>query len=342
MKFMRHLRVKRFTLAAVLIAALSAGLMSGCTLLPQEEEELAPPLMQPATIEYRTSPVERGTLIQQSRMTGTFAPEVQEALSFERQGGRLKEVHVRMGAFVEEGQLIMELDSGPLETQIRLQEIELEKVELNLEQLKENRADRYSIRRAELDLEQQEIRLASMNEELEATRITAPFDGEVTYLPSISIGDYINAHQIVARVADLSKLILVTTSDQAGDLPIGADVMVEISNEEYTGEVVANPSTLFNDPDERLQRAAIIRVPDELMPDDIGLGTSARITYISEMREDVLVLPRNRLNLMSGRRYVNVLEDGIRVEKDVEVGLMTDTEAEIVTGLEEGDLIITN
>ena len=45
---------------------------------------------------------------------------------------------------------------------------------------------------------------------------------------------------------------------------------------------------------------------------------------------------------MSGRRYVNVLEDGVRVEKDVEIGLQTDTEAEIINGLEEGDLVITN
>jgi hypothetical protein len=78
------------------------------------------------------------------------------------------------------------------------------------------------------------------------------------------------------------------------------------------------------------------------MPDDIKLGSSVRITYVEEERNDVLVLPRNRINLMSGRRYVNVLEDGVRVEKDVEVGLMTDTEAEIINGLEEGDLVITN
>ena len=45
---------------------------------------------------------------------------------------------------------------------------------------------------------------------------------------------------------------------------------------------------------------------------------------------------------MSGRRYVNVLEDGVRVEKDVEIGLMTDTEAEIIKGIDEGDLVIVN
>jgi hypothetical protein len=102
-----------------------------------------------------------------------------------------------------------------------------------------------------------------LNRQLEATRIFAPFDGEMTYLPSISIGDYINAYQIVTRVADTSKMILVTTSDQASSLPIGVAVDVEYENQMLVGEVVANPSTLFNDPDERLQRAAIIRIDDD-------------------------------------------------------------------------------
>ena len=333
--------LKRIVTVILILSALLT-LSAGCSLLPQEEEVLAPPLMEPVTIEYRTVPVERGTIIQQSRMTGIFAPEIQQALSFENQGGRLKEIHVRIGEIVEEGQLLVELDSGPLSQQIRLQEIEVEKNELHLEQLKANQADRFALRRAELDLEQQRIRLENMRQELANTQIFAPFDGEITYLASVPIGEFVNAYQSVVRLADLSKLILITTADQASELPLGVEVEVEISNELYEGEVIANPSTLFSDPDERLQRAAIIRVDEDLLPDQIASGTNARITYVKERREDVLVLPRNRLNLMSGRRYVNVLEDGIRVEKDVEVGLMTDTQVEIVDGLEEGDLIITN
>jgi hypothetical protein len=43
--------------------------------LPVEEEELAPPLMQPAKIEYKTEPAQRGTLIQQLRLSGSFSPK---------------------------------------------------------------------------------------------------------------------------------------------------------------------------------------------------------------------------------------------------------------------------
>ncbi|NLM76874.1 MAG: hypothetical protein GX173_02165, partial [Ruminococcaceae bacterium] len=165
--------------------------------------------------------------------------------------------------------------------------------------------------------------------------------GEVTYIISTSVGENVNAYQIVTRIADLTELVLVTTNEKASELPIGAEVEVEYQKKLLKGEVVANPSTLFNDPDERLRSAAIIKMEDGL-PDDAKLGSSAYINYVQDVREDVIMLPRRQINLMSGRRYVNVLEDGVRVEKDVEIGLMTDTEAEIVKGLDEGDLIIVN
>lgn len=313
---------------------------TGCQFLPQEEEELAPPLMKPATIEYRTEPVERGTLIQQLRLSGSFAPEIQEALSF-KQGGRLKEKHVRLGQEVKTGDMIIEMDSSNLVYQIRLQEMEIEKSKLNLNQLYANDADYYAVKRAQIDLAQQELRLENLNEQLAATQIVAPFDGEITYIISTSIGEYINPYQLVARVADTRELVLVTTRDKASDLPIGAEVIVEFQKEELKGEVIANPSSLFNDPNESLHNAAIVKVTDPL-PEKVKLGSDARIIYVQDSREDVLILPRKHINLMSGRRFVNVLEDGVRVEKDVEIGLMTDTEAEIIKGLEEGDLVIVN
>jgi multidrug efflux pump subunit AcrA (membrane-fusion protein) len=246
-----------------------------------------------------------------------------------------------MGQSVKAGDLLAELDTGDLDFQIAMQEIEVEKTRLNLNQVRSANADYNVVRRAQLDLQQQEMRLEKLEKQLEAARIVAPFDGEVTYIISTSVGEYIAAFQIVAKVADITQLVLVTTSDKASELPLGGEVVLEFQKKEYRGEIVANPSSLFNDPDERLRKAAIIELPDGL-PDKAAMGSDFRITYVQDSREDVIILPRKQINLMSGRRYVNVLVDGIRTEKDVEIGLMTDTDAEIVKGLDEGDMVIVN
>jgi len=325
--------------AAILGSSLLVG---GCgLLLPEEEDELQPPLMQPATIEYKTQEVTRGTLIQQLRMSGTFYPETMRSISFEKQGGRLKTMHAKNGQTVKTGDLLAELNAESLESQIRIQKLEVEKSQLSVDQLVANGADTYSLKKARLSLQQVKYQLEDLQRQLENTRIYAPIDGEIVYVITTAIGEYVNAYQTVVKVADTSSLILMTSASDAGSLPIGAIVTVEFQKQELTGEIVANPTTLMNDPIEELRKAALIRIQGS-MPESVELGSDARIIYVQEKRENVLVLPRTLINLMSGRRYVNVLEDGVRVEKDVEVGLTTDTEAEIIKGLEEGDLVIVN
>ncbi|HBP37595.1 MAG TPA: efflux transporter periplasmic adaptor subunit [Clostridiales bacterium] len=326
----------------VLLLIMAACLLpSACSLLPEEEEELAPPLVQPATIAYKTEAVTRGTLISELKMGASFVPEIQESLSFQKQGGRLKKVYVKYGQDIKAGDLLAELDAESLLSAIRIQEINVEKSQLALSKLQTDGASSYDIKIARLNLKQQQYSLDDMNQQYAATQIFAPFDGEVVYATSASSGDYINAYQTVVKVANTTALLLVTTADDASDLPIGAMVSVEFQKQVLTGEVVANPTTLFNDPIESLRDAAIIRIQGD-NPKEAEMGDSARIIYVIEKRENVLILKRSLINLMSGRRYVNVLEDGVRVEKDVEIGLQTDTEAEIVNGLEEGDLVIVN
>jgi hypothetical protein len=46
------------------------------------------------------------------------------------------------------------------------------------------------------------------------------------------------------------------------------------------------------------------------------------------------------LNSVGGRKYVNVLVDGLRVERDVVTGIENNTEIEILSGLDVGDQLI--
>jgi hypothetical protein len=39
-------------------------------------------------------------------------------------------------------------------------------------------------------------------------------------------------YQIVAKVADTSEMVLVTTNDKASELPIGAEVEIEFQKDE--------------------------------------------------------------------------------------------------------------
>lgn len=331
----------RVAIISVLTALTTSLLISGCSFLPAEEEILQPPLMQQEKIEFKTEPAARGDLISQLKLLATFYPQVKKSLSFESQGGRLKNIAVSLSKEVKAGDLIAELNSNDLDLNIKLLKIDIQKTKLTIGQLQANDSDTYSIKRAQLDLQQQELRLDNMESQLSKTRIYAPIDGKITHVISLAIGEYISAFQTVAIISDTRKLVVMTSAVEANRLPIGAKVIVEYASKRLDGEVVANPSTLFSDPDESIRKSAFITL-DAGVPEGANMGDETKIIYVVDHRENVIKLPRSYINSMSGYSYVNVLEDGVRVEKDVQVGLTTATEVEIISGLNEGDLVIVN
>lgn len=61
--------------------------VGGCSLLPTEEDVIAPPLVEPEVVEYKTTQVEKGDIIQYSTLSGTFVSTLQYDVSFEERGG---------------------------------------------------------------------------------------------------------------------------------------------------------------------------------------------------------------------------------------------------------------
>jgi flavin-binding protein dodecin len=156
----------------------------------------------------------------------------------------------------------------------------------------------------------------------------------------LGAGDYINAYSTLVRIADPTKLQLQYSGSNNSDFQVGMKVEVKIKNEVYEGEVVMTPANAPIDADESLKNVVRIEVPD--LPEGVSIGQTAQFSITLDKRENVIVLPRNLVRTYMGRKYVQVLEDGLKKERDVEIGLETPTEVEIIKGLEEGESVIVN
>ena len=73
---------------------------------------------------------------------------------------------------------------------------------------------------------------------------------------------------------------------------------------------------------------------------ELYIGQSVRVVLTEERREGVVVIPRNLVRRYQDANYVYVLAGGEKLERSVEVGLVTASEAEIVRGLEAGEQVI--
>ena len=69
-------------------------------------------------------------------------------------------------------------------------------------------------------------------------------------------------------------------------------------------------------------------------------GMSGTANVILASRTNVLTVPNLAIRTTSGRRGVRVMRDGKAVDAEVVFGIATDTVTEVVSGLEEGDLVV--
>ena len=173
--------------ARLVPALLCLAVLTGCSMLPQEEETLAPPLKVPEQVTYETLEVKKGTIERKLRATGRFMSVAQANAQFTEQGGRLEAIHVKIGEIVKKGDLLATLDVASLADDIRLQEIALERAQIAQERLKKQlaadaamsdpalapatvEANRirgvYDLELAALDVETNRLRLTALKREI--------------------------------------------------------------------------------------------------------------------------------------------------------------------------------
>lgn len=117
-----ELHNRKFLLLSITVVFISL-ILGGCSLFPVEEDVLTPPLAEPEEIGYRTDEVRVGYIEDSIQRSAYFIPIMHENLYFSYRGGRMKEIHIKLGQNVKAGDLVAELLTDGLEREIELQSI---------------------------------------------------------------------------------------------------------------------------------------------------------------------------------------------------------------------------
>lgn len=75
--------------------------------------------------------------------------------------------------------------------------------------------------------------------------------------------------------------------------------------------------------------------------EDLSTGVSVKVRAESQKSSDVLKVPYDALYFRNGKAYVYCAEDGKAVMTEVTTGLINDTEAEILSGIDSNSMVIT-
>jgi len=267
-----------------------------------------------------------------------------------------------------------EADLANIEAQIAAKKASLRKAELNLDRQKklaeqqhvsqedvETAVSEMLVDKAELEaLEAQkssaEVTVSTAKIALERTKITAPIDGTVVAIV-VQQGQTVNAIQTaptIVKLADLDQMVVKAEISEADVVHVhpGQDVSFTILGEpekqfEATvRDVEPAPSEIEDsdtiDTDEAIYYNGLLDVdnPEHLL----RIGMTTQVSIVLDKAEGVLTVPSSALKRSSdGSYYVEVWDAASKSvqQQSVEVGLNDKVTAEIKSGLNAGDRVVT-
>lgn len=292
-----------------------------------------------------------------------------EAAVIVKTPGRVESIAVKAGDRVEKGQVLFSLDKSDMqasydqaeaayrmaEANYRMNKEKIDNAKIQLERFKEL----YEIGAiSKAELEQMELQASDASlQVVEAQRdqakaqydsvasayndldVKAPIDGIVTAL-NVRIGDMVTNASPAGMVVDMDRVYVdVSVSEKViNSISREQEVLVEIASA-FAGAVKGRIDSLSLAADPRTgkyQLKVYIENDDHL----IKAGMFAKVTVASETKEDVLVVPADAVVFRSGRHVVYVIEDNAVQEREVITGLENGKQIEIVSGLNEGDILI--
>ena len=113
-----------------------------------------------------------------------------------------------------------------------------------------------------------------------------------------------------------------------------------IANKTFTGKVMGINTTGINSSNVTTY-PAVIQL-DDTSNSNILPNMSATASIISKVKDNVLLVPSSAVSTVGITSTVKVMKNGQPTAVDVEIGDSSDSQTEIISGLSEGDTIITN
>jgi membrane fusion protein (multidrug efflux system) len=343
--------------AQVCCLALAATLTSACDAGRQQQVSSPAEAVGEAAVEVETAPLRRGAIAHRISAPGSVVARRESRIGAEI-AGRIVRVHVAVGDRVEEGAPLFEIDRAPYEMALGqaaavLDVARAERAQLVVD-LRRARSLHHEAILAEQEVERlstslvvaqarereaaEAVELAEHN--LERTLVRAPYAGSVAerladegttalVQPQTIVVVLQETSELEARAAiPESQMALVRTGDPAR-------ITVEGLPEAVRTHVAAVSDTI--DP---ATRTYLVKMPVPNADRRIKAGVFAHVEISPAGDGDVVLAPRAAIRVEDGHTRLLVVRDGRADLLPIEIGAVTEGEAEVRAGAGIGETAI--
>lgn len=274
--------------------------------------------------------------------------------------GRVKKIYYQEGDVVKKGSLLIELDDIQAQATYELAKTQLKQAEQVFKRTQslyeKGLISQESFETAELNYQSVKARYEQTRDAYQKTKIYAPISGKVMKLnieegETAVMGTMNYGGTVLATIADMSRLIAVVKIDET-EVP-----QVKIGQE---AEVIADalPDSVFKGTVTKVGLMPITSITStEKMTDfeveielknfssNLRPGMNVKAEITTQKKTDILVVP---IQAVGKRKIKDKLTESIfivqnkkAVLKEIQTGISSDTEIEIISGINKDDTVIS-
>lgn len=192
------------------------------------------------------------------------------------------------------------------------------------------------------NLEQAKIKLTRLQEQTFENQVVAPFGGEITFVRG-KPGDQVAAYQEIIGLANPERLIVEAIVPEVDQPSMSVGQPTELTIDAFPGvvfdgRVASLPRNIIS------STGQTVKIPETIIDGDFSregmdIGMLVRLKIVVQIKDDVMKVPLTAVRTVNNRDFVETIIDGQRRSLPVTVGIRSDTEIEILDGLEAGQQI---
>lgn len=307
--------------------------------------------LQPKTI-IPTQTIKKGDIIQSISVSGSIVAKKSVDLIF-LVSGKLIYLGVKKGDQVKAYQTIAILDQRTVQKNLEQALLDYSKQRNTFEQTKEDEnpnnltVDNLDLKlkrilydnQYDLDKSVKSVELQDLVKQ--QTVLSSPIAGIVTRADALNIGVNIGATSIFS-IVDPNSLAFDMDVDEAdiGKVNVGEDVTLSLDT--YPDENISLKINNIDFASHTTSTGGNVYTVEGSLPQEsftkFRVGMNGNADILISKKENVLIVPLS--SLTDNKAYIQT--DKGFILKPLKLGLQNDTEAEVLSGLKEGDIIATD
>lgn len=167
--------------------------------------------------------------------------------------------------------------------------------------------------------------------------IMAGISGVITELNLSEGGMTSGTASVVIQSLENPEISLSLGKYDLGRIKTGQSVIITIGDAEYPGHISHIDAVTSVEGTNTVVKA---KVAFDMVPENVVLGIETDLSILVASRHNVVVLPFEVIRTDREGDYCFVIENGLSKKVYIELGIGSDTHSEVLSGLEEGAVVV--